>query len=159
MCSPMQDGVLQALRDKLASCEKTVACILVAAPVATGPHGSPVGILEVFLCARDDVLSSVANINEKCDGVTRLWGHGWLSSMAVNAESRRRGCASALLSEAERVVARWGYSWVALSVDTSNTAACRLYEKFGYEYIQRERPFWVVWKDRSALMAKNVSQL
>lgn len=60
-------------------------------------------------------------------------GHrGWLYYLAVSEGSRRRGVASALISEAERLLEARGCPKVMLMVRRDNAAVTELYEGLGY---------------------------
>lgn len=61
-------------------------------------------------------------------------GHrGWLYYLAVSPSARRRGVATALVSEAERRLQARGCPKVMLMVRRDNAAVAELYEGLGYE--------------------------
>ncbi len=62
-----------------------------------------------------------------------------ISEFSVRPELQSRGIGSAMLLEAERIVAEAGKHSVALSVDQTNERAIRLYERHGY--VRVESPF------------------
>ncbi|ADL19038.1 N-terminal acetyltransferase [Acidilobus saccharovorans 345-15] len=64
-------------------------------------------------------------------------GVGHLASLAVRPAFRRRGIASALLAEAERVLKGEGAVAVKLEVRETNYPAINLYLKFGYRPARR----------------------
>jgi N-alpha-acetyltransferase 10/11 len=57
---------------------------------------------------------------------------GWILTLGVLPDWRRRGVAAELLAECER---RMAMPQVKLTVRRSNTAAIRLYEKMGYQQV------------------------
>jgi ribosomal protein S18 acetylase RimI-like enzyme len=57
---------------------------------------------------------------------------GWIATICVLPEYRRKGVAAALLSECEN---RLGVSKIRLNVRLGNASAIRLYEKFGYRRV------------------------
>lgn len=57
----------------------------------------------------------------------------YVDALAVDASARRRGVASALLGEAERLAGLRGLSGVALDTGLDNAAARALYEAHGFE--------------------------
>lgn len=60
------------------------------------------------------------------------WTGPELQDVYVTPDARRRGVASALTAEAERLAAERGHSALRLSVSETNEAARRLYERLGY---------------------------
>ncbi len=63
---------------------------------------------------------------------------GYLSTVVVAPEYRRRGFAKALVERAHRDSARRGRPYVALSVVETNTPARTLYEALGYRSLERQ---------------------
>src|SRR5262249_9733670 len=60
-------------------------------------------------------------------------GHrGWVYSLAVRPEMRRRGIGAALMCHVERELARRGCPKVNLQVLASNAATVAFYQKVGY---------------------------
>lgn len=68
------------------------------------------------------------SVKENCG---ELRGH--ISGIAVDAAFRRRGIATALLKRCEEAFRREGFKRISLEVRLSNSAARRLYEKFGFK--------------------------
>ena len=86
-----------------------------------------------------------------------------LSGMIVQPSHRRRGVASALLTEAEAQAAAWGFDEVVLNVQRSNSAATELYARRGYsadseasEHIDVDSlSWWGRWQyDRSYVLLR-----
>ena len=60
-------------------------------------------------------------------------GHrGWLYSIAVREEDRRKGVGTALVRHAEHTLRALGCSKVNLQVRTTNEAVVQFYERLGY---------------------------
>ena len=86
-----------------------------------------------------------------------------LSGMIVQPSHRRRGVASALLTEAEAQAMAWGFDEVVLNVQRSNSAATVLYARRGYsadseasEHIDVDSlSWWGRWQyDRSYVLLR-----
>ena len=69
-------------------------------------------------------------------GATRA---GSIETLAVGAEYRRRGVATALLNRVFDLFRQIGVDYVSLAVPAEERAARRLYEKLGF----RERPYFL----------------
>jgi [ribosomal protein S18]-alanine N-acetyltransferase len=67
---------------------------------------------------------------------------GYVVTLDVAEEWRRRGLAGMLMREAEARVAAAGGRWMELHVFTGNAAAIRFYERLGYERIGMIRRFY-----------------
>jgi ribosomal protein S18 acetylase RimI-like enzyme len=77
----------------------------------------------------------VAEIDGKVVGTTMAGydGHrGWIYSVAVDQNYRRRGIATALIHEAERLLEAAGCPKVNLQVMPNNPGAVALYQSLGY---------------------------
>lgn len=59
----------------------------------------------------------------------------YLSDLVVNPDWRRRGVASALMAEAERLARDMGYDELYLGVRSTNEPALKMYSNMGYEEI------------------------
>ena len=64
-------------------------------------------------------------------------GRAHVTDVYVRPRARRRGVATALMREVAVGLAELGADWVTLDVLTSNTAARALYERLGFEDVQR----------------------
>ena len=67
---------------------------------------------------------------------------GYIVTLDVAAEQRRKGVARGLMLEAERQAIEAGCSMMALHVFTGNTAAIGFYESAGFERSHRVRGFY-----------------
>ena len=67
---------------------------------------------------------------------------GYVVTLDVAEEWRRRGLAGMLMREAEARVAAAGGRWMELHVFTGNAAAIRFYERLGYERIGMIQRFY-----------------
>ncbi len=76
--------------------------------------------------------------------------HLYLANMKVDETMRRKGVGMALLSHAREYAKEWSEKMneeevpLALSVDNDNTGAIRLYEKFGFHYLEMNDIFRVM---------------
>ena len=78
--------------------------------------------------------------------------HVYVSNMKVDEKMQRRGVAMALLSFVKEYAESWNEQLgeevpLVLSVDSDNTGAIRLYEKFGFEYLDQNDVFctMILW--------------
>jgi [ribosomal protein S18]-alanine N-acetyltransferase len=67
---------------------------------------------------------------------------GYVVTLDVAEEWRRKGLAGMLMREAEARVAAAGGLWMELHVFTGNEGAIRFYERLGYERIGMRRRFY-----------------
>lgn len=59
----------------------------------------------------------------------------YLSDLAVRPDARRRGLATRLVAECERLAKSWGYECLYLKVEAANDPARAMYADLGYEVI------------------------
>lgn len=105
----------------------------------TEPQNEPGGALRRKL-AIDDGLLFVAELGGEVVGTVMAGydGHrGWIYSLAVSPESRRRGIGLALVRHVERELERRGCPKINLQILASNAATVAFYEKLGYSVEQR----------------------
>jgi ribosomal protein S18 acetylase RimI-like enzyme len=69
---------------------------------------------------------------------------GWITTLAVLPDYRRRGIAKALLAQAEDQLAM---PRIRLSVRASNTGAIRLYKTSGYQQVDRWKKYYAGGED------------
>lgn len=92
--------------------------------------------LAVYFIAKDD---------GKCVGYAGFWnvsGEGGITNVAVLPEYRRKGIASALISEMIKKANELSLDLLTLEVRRSNTAARALYNKFGFEIIGGRKRYY-----------------
>ncbi len=75
-------------------------------------------------------------------------GVGWIATLGVLPEYRRRGIAAALLAECERQL---NFSRVKLSVRKDNDGAIQLYKNAGYQMIDLWRNYYHSGQDALVL--------
>jgi [ribosomal protein S18]-alanine N-acetyltransferase len=96
---------------------------------------------------------AIALVAEKIDGelvgfvivhIERLTvgKQGYVVTLDVAEEWRRRGLAGMLMQEAEVRVVAAGARWLELHVFTGNEAAIRFYERLGYKRISMRQRFY-----------------
>ena len=71
--------------------------------------------------------------DDPASGQTRAETVGHVTSLAVQKDYRRLGLAEAMMTQLHRNLRHQGARSCGLHVRTSNLAACRLYEKDGYD--------------------------
>lgn len=89
--------------------------------------------------AADDDAAVVGTVMAGYDG-----HRGWLYSVAVRADRRRSGIATALVQHAEAALKARGCVKVNLQVRTTNRAVIRFYEALGYaveDHVSLGKPF------------------
>ncbi|MDY6872832.1 MAG: GNAT family N-acetyltransferase [Chloroflexota bacterium] len=69
---------------------------------------------------------------------------GWITTLAVLPDYRRRGIAQALLAQAEEELSM---ARIRLSVRASNAGAIRLYETTGYQQVDRWKKYYAGGED------------
>ena len=66
----------------------------------------------------------------------------YVTEVAVRADARRRGAGAALMRGVDEVAALRDVATVYLHVDVNNRAACAMYEKGGYRYLDKRMPVY-----------------
>jgi ribosomal protein S18 acetylase RimI-like enzyme len=97
-------------------------------------HNDPATVIRQKLAVQRD-LFFVARLDGRLVGTVMggYDGHrGWIYSLAVGPEVRRRGIGTALMRHVERELAGRGCPKVNLQVLASNAATVAFYEKLGY---------------------------
>ena len=92
--------------------------------------------LAVYFTAKD---------NGKCVGYAGFWnvsGEGDVTNVAVLPEYRRRGVGSSLVAEMIKTAEKLKLEMLTLEVRKSNTAAQKLYEKFGFEILGERKRYY-----------------
>lgn len=75
-----------------------------------------------------------------------------IATIAVHPDHQRRGIASALLTEALMLAMERGASTSLLEVRPSNTAALKLYQRFGYEVVGVRKEYYQDNKEDALLL-------
>ena len=79
-----------------------------------------------------------------------------ICNIAVAPESRRKGAASALLSEMIKTARELGLKSIFLEVRTSNEAAIALYKKFGFTVSGLRRGFYEKPREDALIMIRSL---
>ncbi len=79
-----------------------------------------------------------------------------IKTLAVRADMRRRGVATALMKEAMRRLYNQGCKKVFLEVRVSNTAARRLYEKLGFRIVGVRRGYYIRPEEDAVVMSRDL---
>jgi len=119
--------------------EHNVVALWTAVLAYTAPHNDPASVIRHKLAVQRD-LFFVAVL----DGVvlgTVMGGYdghrGWVYSLAVAPEARRRGVGTALMKHLEGELAKRGCPKVNLQVLSSNAGTVEFYRKLGYSVEER----------------------
>ena len=100
----------------------------------TAPHHDPARVIRHKVAVQREMFF-VAVLDGRLVGTVMCGydGHrGWIYSLAVNPQNRRRGISTALVERAERELAGAGCPKVNLQVVSSNSAIVSLYRWLGY---------------------------
>ena len=90
-------------------------------------------------------------------GIKAVIDEGYITSIAVFPEFRRRGVAKALLNKVFEFAKEKGLSFVSLEVRPSNTEAVSLYEKTGFREEGRRKNFYRLPLEDALIMTKRFS--
>jgi ribosomal-protein-alanine N-acetyltransferase len=93
----------------------------------------------VVIAEEDDGLAGFVVMHVERSGAERV---GYIVTLDVAAQQRRKGIAGALMLEAERQAVAAGCSMMALHVFVGNAAAIGFYESAGFERSHRVRGFY-----------------
>jgi [ribosomal protein S18]-alanine N-acetyltransferase len=93
----------------------------------------------VILAEEDDGLAGFVVMHVERSGGERV---GYIITLDVAADQRRKGIAGALMGEAERQAVEAGCSMMALHVFAGNAAAIEFYESAGFVRSHRARGFY-----------------
>ena len=99
-------------------------------------HDEMANKLAIYFTAKD---------NGKCVGYAGFWnvsGEGDVTNVAVLPEYRRRGVGSSLVAEMIKTAEKLKLEMLTLEVRKSNTAAQKLYEKFGFEILGERKRYY-----------------
>lgn len=81
-----------------------------------------------------------------------------ITNVAISPHKRRRGLASLLLSEFDKMAKDLGIALISLEVRESNESALSLYKKFGYVTAGKRRGFYKDPREDAVIMIKNTDQ-
>ena len=99
------------------------------------PHNAPAKVFDAKLAVRDDMLF-IAMDADRVVGTAMAGydGHrGWLYTVAVSPEHRRRGIGTELVRHAVDALRAVGCIKVNLQIRATNAAVRGFYESFGFE--------------------------
>jgi ribosomal protein S18 acetylase RimI-like enzyme len=111
------------------------------------PHNDPATVIGHKLAVQRE-LFFVARLDGRLIGTVMggYDGHrGWVYSLAVVPEMRRRGIGTALMRHVERELAGRGCPKVNLQLLASNAATVAFYEKLGYSVEERVSMGKLLW--------------
>jgi ribosomal protein S18 acetylase RimI-like enzyme len=106
---------------------------------STAAHNRPAALIRQKLAVQRE-LFFVARLGGRLAGTVMggYDGHrGWVYSLAVRPDLRRRGVGTALMRHLERELASWGCPKINLQVLATNVATVAFYEKLGYSVEER----------------------
>ena len=106
------------------------------------------GVVRLKACADQKMVGFIAGEARKIENT------GWILTLGVLPDWRRRGIAQALLSACEQ---RMGMPQVKLTVRRSNTAAIGLYHKLGYQQVDIWSKYYQGGED-GLVLAKQMTQ-
>jgi ribosomal protein S18 acetylase RimI-like enzyme len=122
-----------------ASDEPAVVALLTAVFGYSSPHNQPEAVIRSKLTIQRE-LFCVALLDGSLVG-TIMGGYdghrGWIYSLAVSPEVRRRGVGAALLRHVEQALRERGCPKINLQVLASNAEVVAFYEKLGYAVEER----------------------
>ena len=104
------------------------------------PHNAPTNVFDAKLAMRDGMLFVATDSDSVVVGTAMAGydGHrGWLYTVAVSPEHRRRGVGAALVRHAVGALRTAGCTKVNLQIRATNTAVRGFYESLGFEVEER----------------------
>jgi ribosomal protein S18 acetylase RimI-like enzyme len=119
--------------------ERRVAALWTQVFGDTQPHNDPVNVIRQKRAYQGDLFWVAVDENQIVGAVMGGYdGHrGWIYSLAVDREHRRRGIGTALICQVEKAFRDLGCSKVNLQVRESNGEVITFYEKLGYSVEER----------------------
>jgi len=109
-----------------------------------------------ILATADDQIVGMALCSSQRAGQPDL---GWISTLGVRRDWRRRGLALAILHESFRRLAAKGRSRAGLGVDANSlTGATRLYEKAGMKVVREAYEYELVVRDGRDLRTTSLAE-
>ena len=103
------------------------------------PHNAPAKVFDAKLAMRDDMLFVATDAGAVIGTAMAGYdGHrGWLYTVAVAPDRRRRGVGAALVRHAVDALRTAGCTKVNLQIRATNTAVRGFYESLGFEAEER----------------------
>ena len=103
------------------------------------PHNAPAKVFDTKLAAHDDMLFVATDGNSVIGTAMAGYdGHrGWLYTVAVSPQHRRRGIGTALVRHAVAALRTAGCIKVNLQIRATNSAVRGFYESLGFEVEER----------------------
>ena len=103
------------------------------------PHNAPAKVFDAKLAMRDDMLFVATDAGAVIGTAMAGYdGHrGWLYTVAVSPDRRRRGIGAALVRHAVDALRAAGCTKVNLQIRATNTAVRGFYEALGFEVEER----------------------
>ena len=103
------------------------------------PHNAPAKVFDAKLATRDDMLFVATDAGAVIGTAMAGYdGHrGWLYTVAVAPDRRRRGIGAALVRHAVDALRTAGCTKVNLQIRATNTAVRGFYESLGFEAEER----------------------
>ena len=135
----MKEAISMDIRPFHESDEADVIALWTGVFGYTAPHNDPATVIRHKLAVQRE-LFFVARLDRRLVGTVMggYDGHrGWVYSLAVVPEMRRRGVGTALVRHVERELAGRGCPKVNLQLLASNAATVAFYEKLGYAVEER----------------------
>ena len=102
----------------------------------------------------------VAREDGRCIGYCGYWsvaGEGDITNVAVAPEYRRAGIGSMLIKRLIECAVEENLSQLTLEVRRSNTAAQRLYSKYGFEKVGERTDYYQNPRENAWIMTKNLT--
>ena len=87
-------------------------------------------------------------------GMSAVIDEGYIFNVAVDAEHRRRGVGTALITELVNYAKNNGFSFLTLEVRESNRDAVSLYSQLGFIEVGRRRAYYSEPDEDAVLMTK-----
>jgi ribosomal protein S18 acetylase RimI-like enzyme len=135
----IEEGISMDVRPFHESDEDDVIALWTEAFGYPAAHNDPATVIRHKLAVQRD-LFFVATLDNRLVG-TIMGGYdghrGWIYSLAVGPEVRRRGIGTALMRHVERELAGRGCPKVNLQVLATNAATVAFYERLGYSVEER----------------------
>ncbi len=90
-------------------------------------------------------------------GMQNAMGDGYITNVAVTKDFRKKGVATALLSELFNYATKNSMNFISLEVRKSNLAAISLYQKLGFIDVGTRKNFYTAPKEDAVIMTKYFS--